>query len=564
MYLTQKWRLIELPRSIIDWGTFIVDWRLVMARAGEQIGLSWPSLSDKAAAEIDQFLSPDLRHHISDPAELAVHPNVNEWVQESYRALLALATDPLSNSARQTLHDIRVEFDKASKMFGGAIVEFEQNLTRSNLEIKTAKRERDSLIAENKNFQQAAGDERERLTAELAEHVARTNALAAERDAFQQQLQAAATERERLTAELAEHVARTNALAAERDAFQQQLQAAATERERLTAELAGHVARTNALAAERDAFQQQLQAAATERERLTAELAGHVARTNALAAERDAFQQQLQAAATERERLTAELSGQVARTNTLAAERDAFQLQLQAAATERERLTAELSGQVVRTNALAAERDAFQQQMQAAATRLQEQSELTRQLELRVQDAERLAKLQKDVMVGEVERFRANLNEAVMQRDTSRQIVRQHSAIIQRLHQELGVVQQHQEFLQGKLSSAQQQNDELQGILSSAQQQNDELQGILSSAQQQNDELQGILSSAQQQNDELQGILSSAQQQNDELRQTATILGEQNRVFLERNEQIARLVRYIPGPLKRSLKLLVFRSSLRD
>ena len=167
-------------------------------------------------------------------------------------------------------------------------------------------------------------------------------------------------------------------------------------------------------------------------------------------------------------------------------------------------------------------------------------------------------------MGGEVERLRSNLNEAVMQRDATRPIVRQQSAIIQRLHQELSVVQQHQEFLQGKLSSAQQQNDELQGILSSAQQQNDELQGILSSTQQQNDELQGILSSTQEQNDELQGILSSAQQQNDELRRTAAVLGEQNKVFHQRNEQIARLVRYIPAPLKRSLKLLVFRSSSRD
>ena len=507
-------------------------------------------LSDKAAAEIDQFLSPDLRHHISDPAELAVHPNVNEWVQESYRALLALATDPFSNSARQTLHDIRIEFDKASKMFGGAIVEFEQNLTRSNLEIETTNRERDSLIAESKNFERAARDERERLTAELAGHVARTNAMAAEQDALQQQLQAAATERERLAAELAEHVARTNAMAAEQDALQQQLQAAATERERLAAELAEHVARTNAMAAERDALQKQLQAAATERERLATELAGHVARTNAMAAEQDALQLQLQAAATERERLAAELAEHVARTNAMAAERDAFQLQLQAAATERGRLTAELAGHVARINAMAAERDAFQLQLQAAATQLQQQSELTRQLELQVQHAERFAKRPEDVMGREVERLRSDLNEAVMQRDATRPIVRQQSAIIQRLHQELSVVQQHQEFLHGKLSSAQQQKDELQGILSSAQQQKDELQGILSSAQ--------------QQKDELQGILSSTQQQNDELRRTAAVLGEQNKVFRQRNEQIARLVRYIPAPLKRSLKLLVFRSSLPD
>jgi hypothetical protein len=34
IYSTPKWRLFELSRSVIDWGTFIVDWRLVMGRAG--------------------------------------------------------------------------------------------------------------------------------------------------------------------------------------------------------------------------------------------------------------------------------------------------------------------------------------------------------------------------------------------------------------------------------------------------------------------------------------------------------------------------------------------------
>jgi hypothetical protein len=64
----------EQPRAVIDWTAFIADWRLVIARIGEQIGISWPRLSDKAAAEIDHFLSPNLRHNISDTAELAAHP----------------------------------------------------------------------------------------------------------------------------------------------------------------------------------------------------------------------------------------------------------------------------------------------------------------------------------------------------------------------------------------------------------------------------------------------------------------------------------------------------------
>jgi hypothetical protein len=343
----------EMPRAFIDWNSFIVDWRLVMARTGEQIGVSWPSLSDKAASEIDQFLSPDLRHHFSEPAELAVHPNVNEWIKESYGALLALATDPILNGARQTLNEIRLEFDKASKMFGGAVGEVEQHLIKSLLEIEATN-------CESKNFKQAAEDERERLSVELA-------------------------------------------------------------------------------------------------------------------------------------------------------------------------------GYVDRTNALSAERDAFQLQLKAAETRVLQQSELTARLELQVQDAERLAKQQENIMGGQIESLRASLNEAVMQRDSTRAIVRQQSAIMQRLRQELNGVQEYQESLQGKLLSAQQSNDELQGTISSTR----------------------------QQNVELQGKLSSAEQRNEELRRMATVLGEQNRALIDRNEKIVRVAQYIPASIKRSLKLLFFRSSLR-
>jgi hypothetical protein len=201
----------HLPRAVLHWPDFLADWRLAMARAGGQIGLVWPKLSDRTAAEIDRFLTPSLRHNISDPEALAVHPDVNDWVQEAYGAMVALAADPASNSGRQRLDDVRTAFEKASRIFGRVFVDFDENVAAVQAESRGARSERDHLAAQ---LAEAAGardglqhavaaltDERDHLAGlagETLEQRQRAEALLLERDALEQRLNVAEAEKARM------------------------------------------------------------------------------------------------------------------------------------------------------------------------------------------------------------------------------------------------------------------------------------------------------------------------------------------------------------------------------
>lgn len=196
----------ELPRAFIDWSTFIADWRPAMSRVSEHIALSWPRLLEEAALEVDQFLAPELQHHISTPAELAIHPTINNWVRESYHALIVLVNRPFSNSARKTLDDIRLEFDNAAKIFGGLFTDFEDRLSLARKEITAANQENESLFLKLQSYQQEIVEERERLAEAQSRHAAHISNLLGE-------LQAEIAEKRRFALETAARVRRLRQLA---------------------------------------------------------------------------------------------------------------------------------------------------------------------------------------------------------------------------------------------------------------------------------------------------------------------------------------------------------------
>lgn len=243
----------ERPRAVLMWSDFLADWSLAMSRAGEQMGLSWPRLSRQSSAEIDNYLSSSLRHHIAAPEEMNSHPDVNDWVRETFAAMAALATDPASKSALETLDGVRREFGKASHIFGRILVDFEESAKQAH-----AKGE-------------AANAQHEKLAAELR---SRADGLAVERDAalekqraLIEQLAVACAQRDKVAAETAEQRARAERLAVERDAALEarrtaadQLAAARAERDRLAAETIERRLRAEALAVERDAAVEQRRA----------------------------------------------------------------------------------------------------------------------------------------------------------------------------------------------------------------------------------------------------------------------------------------------------------------
>jgi hypothetical protein len=123
-------------RAIVRWPDLLKDWRATMTVVAKVIGQPWPRLSDHVAVEIDTYLSEALRHHEVADWELKSHSDVHEWFLPTYNALCELANEPSSNSARSALDDIRLQFERASTLFG---------LNAANLEAQNAQL-RQSLV----------------------------------------------------------------------------------------------------------------------------------------------------------------------------------------------------------------------------------------------------------------------------------------------------------------------------------------------------------------------------------------------------------------------------------
>ena len=52
-----------MARAVLDWPEFLGDRRKALRRVSEQLGLIWPHWHERALAEVDEFVSADLRRH---------------------------------------------------------------------------------------------------------------------------------------------------------------------------------------------------------------------------------------------------------------------------------------------------------------------------------------------------------------------------------------------------------------------------------------------------------------------------------------------------------------------
>jgi hypothetical protein len=109
-------------RSIFPWKALLSDWRKTCDKIATDTRLTWPRQSDRAAYDIERFLSEKFVHHNGDQIALAAHSDTHEWTLRAYEALLELARNPQSNSAMATLDEIRAAFDRSSEMFGRLLV----------------------------------------------------------------------------------------------------------------------------------------------------------------------------------------------------------------------------------------------------------------------------------------------------------------------------------------------------------------------------------------------------------------------------------------------------------
>jgi len=130
----------ETARAVTAFETMITDWPRLVSTISRATGLQWPRDVAEARGEIEEFLTPRLRHHVVPHARLSDDRQIAKWVKETYDLMLALTKNANHKGSLESLDRIRTEFDEATAMFGPTFAA-EQGALRAEFDadLKTAK-----------------------------------------------------------------------------------------------------------------------------------------------------------------------------------------------------------------------------------------------------------------------------------------------------------------------------------------------------------------------------------------------------------------------------------------
>ena len=101
-------RLISEPHAIAD-------------EMGDGLGIVWPRRSTDSNIEIDDFLSPGLRHHRTGDDAFLGNPRLSSWIRDSFEIFDRWASGGHSDADQTTLDGIRSSFNAATPAFGRAL-----------------------------------------------------------------------------------------------------------------------------------------------------------------------------------------------------------------------------------------------------------------------------------------------------------------------------------------------------------------------------------------------------------------------------------------------------------
>lgn len=187
-----------IPRAVLDWSRFLGDKREALARLTKQLGLAWPNGRERALADIDELVLPDLRHHKATEADLDAHPAIGDLVRETYGAMLELIENPRNNSVFARIDELRARFESAAVIFGQATRELEDDLRNA----RSRAAEQEALVAQYDSERNTLAGQLAVERGEAAQISGQRDALTAERDALAAERDALSTERDRIALQL--------------------------------------------------------------------------------------------------------------------------------------------------------------------------------------------------------------------------------------------------------------------------------------------------------------------------------------------------------------------------
>ncbi len=225
------------PRVFTDFGALMSDWEAVARRLSGELGVVWPRVSALSAAEISQFLTPDLRHHVSEASELGENPAISTWVIQTYEVLLGWTRHGEQSADYKILDEISRTFDEASIAFARPML----NITVADRRAQQAEAERATVSEDRNNIAWRLGE----VEADLGSVLGERDGLIVERDRLVDECTTLGEERDKIAWHMGEIEADFSLVRGERDGL-------IAECERLAHERDGHVGERERNTEERD------------------------------------------------------------------------------------------------------------------------------------------------------------------------------------------------------------------------------------------------------------------------------------------------------------------------
>jgi hypothetical protein len=192
-------------RVVIGYADMLVDWRRQVERMSAELGIKWPKWSSSVEADIDGFLTTELRHHVAGDEITADSSGIAGWVAQARQAFLQLETPgPASDVALRALDQLRREFDQSSAVYAAVVRECEIKAQAKVRELSGRMAETDEQYA---GLVKGLGELAEAIEAGEMDSVRKPSTITGDLAIMAEQLHAAQAQRTQLAAVDTEQIA---------------------------------------------------------------------------------------------------------------------------------------------------------------------------------------------------------------------------------------------------------------------------------------------------------------------------------------------------------------------
>jgi hypothetical protein len=134
----------QTARSFVSYSALLHDWRATVDGVASDLDFVWPRRSHKVAAEIDDFLSLQHRHHAYPEDVVATRPDIVDWIKRAYD--WALQATRGEHAAPELLDAISSELEAAELAFAPALLDVEEKLSRVEKKLSVRESEIESSL----------------------------------------------------------------------------------------------------------------------------------------------------------------------------------------------------------------------------------------------------------------------------------------------------------------------------------------------------------------------------------------------------------------------------------